>query len=45
MEITSSTPGNVIPVISVDLKSVGTVTTTNADSVIVVKTDKPRNLS
>lgn len=39
--ISSGTPGSVIPVISVDLKSVGTVTTTtNADSVVVVKTDK-----
>lgn len=39
--ITSTTPGNVIPVISVDLKSVGTVTTSsNSDSVVVVKNDK-----
>lgn len=39
--ISSGAPGSVIPVISVDLKSVGTVTTTtNADSVVVVKTEK-----
>jgi len=39
--IASTTPGNIIPVVSVDLKSVGTVTTsTGSDSVVVVKTDK-----
>ncbi|MFA7242645.1 MAG: carboxypeptidase-like regulatory domain-containing protein [Sulfuricellaceae bacterium] len=39
--IASTTPGSVIPVISVDLKSVGTVTTsTDSDSVVVVKNDK-----
>ena len=39
--ITSTVPGNVIPVISVNLKSVGTVTTaTDTDSVVVVKSDK-----